>query len=335
MPYSVYGIYGAYIFDELKTLVSTYIRRIYIYIHQRWSDAYTAYTPYIYKHWSDVYAAYTVYIHIYQRWSDVYTAYTPSKYITDADALRGSQRCIYIYINAGLTYIRRIRRLNISQTPMHYAAANGQYDALETLAWEVKDAGLVQCAQGRRPIGIYFVFFYKMFFCRRLLNVYTLHSALSPLLNFFSHKKKDMARKGRCHRLLKELDKDFERELEIEEEKERAQTAANELHHSSQGWRSYVSYGMHVSSSSYDTHRLQMSFITRHKVGVHMCTSRHMCACHMRRRIHACHMRRRIHACHMRRRIHACHMRRRIHAPDTATAGPGTWTRPRQSIVDS
>ena len=59
MPYSVYGIYGAYIFDELKTLVSTYIRRIYIYIHQRWSDAYTAYTPYIYKHWSDVYAAYT------------------------------------------------------------------------------------------------------------------------------------------------------------------------------------------------------------------------------------------------------------------------------------
>ena len=94
MPYSVYGIYGAYIFDELKTLVSTYIRRIYIYIHQRWSDAYTAYTPYIYKHWSDVYAAYTVYIHIYQRWSDVYTAYTPSKYITDADALRGSQRAI-------------------------------------------------------------------------------------------------------------------------------------------------------------------------------------------------------------------------------------------------
>jgi len=56
---------------------------------------------------------------------------------------------------------KKVKKIYISQTPMHYAASNGQYDALETLVWEVKESGLVKCAQGRRPIGIYFMFLKK------------------------------------------------------------------------------------------------------------------------------------------------------------------------------
>jgi len=67
-------------------------------------------------------------------------------------------------------------------------------------------------------------------------RVDTTPGAFAPPQFVFSHKK-DMARKGRCRRLLEELEKDFERELEEKEkENERAETAvSNVLQDKTQG----------------------------------------------------------------------------------------------------